>query len=311
MYGTRQDAVRALVGIYNQRSDLQAAFPEVKTGNYLGLVQWASGVCARRWGDPALASLHAYEQWYLPEYNLHLIHSTRRSAAFKTWEASESLEEAEIRIHDGAPHEMLHTRADAYLDSLERHFPYAMPRAGSLVLEIGSGVGYIMQAAHRRFQPRSLIGLDISPGMAANARRRLSRDGVMIPAHFVIYDGLTIPIKSASIDFIYSVACLQHVPKTYVYNLLGEILRVLRAGGSAALHLMSFAAVKIWKEFNFRREIAQQLLGIESHWHHFYSTEELSYVLEFAYGAERVEVVDTQDGNIWVAFAPSNKSARF
>ena len=304
MQETRQDAVRALVEVYHHRPDLQKAYPEAQTGDYLGLVQWAAGVCARMWSDPAFASLHAYEQWYSLEHNLHRIPGAGQSPAFKTWDqASESLEAAEIRIHDGAPREMLHARADAYLDSLNLHFPYAMPHPGSVVLEVGSGVGYIMEAAHRRFQPRSLIGLDVAPNMAANARRRLTRDKVMIPAHFVIYDGLTIPVKSESVDFIYSVACLQHIPKGYVYNLFGEMARVLKVGGFAALHFLSFAAVKIWKHFNFRHEIAQQLLGVETHWHHFYSAEELSYVLEFGYGAARVKVVDTQDGNIWASFA--------
>ncbi len=146
---------------------------------------------------------------------------------------------------------MLHARADAYLDSLNLHFPDAMPHHGSVVMEVGSGVGYIMEAVHRRFQPGSLIGLDVAPYMAANAQRRLNRDKVMMPAHFIIYDGLTIPMKSGSVDFIYSVACLQHIPKAYVYNLFGEMVRVLKAGGFAALHFMSFAAVKIGRSLAF------------------------------------------------------------
>ena len=123
-----------------------------------------------------------------------------------------------------------------------------------------------------------------------------------MPACFLIYDGITIPIKSESIDFIYSVACLQHIPKPYVYNLFGEILRILKPSGSAALHFLAFSALKLWERFDLRREIGQQLLGAEVHWHHFYSAEELSYVLEHGYGAQRVKVVDTQDGSIWAAF---------
>jgi SAM-dependent methyltransferase len=306
MKNTQQDALRSLLDVYRHRSDLQKAFPEVETGDHGRLVQWAAGVCANKWSDPAFPILHGYEQWYLPEHNLHLVKGHNPAAAFKTWDQTEeSLEDVEMRIHDCVPREMLHARADAYLDSLSQHFPHAMPHPGALVLEIGSGVGYIMEAVDRRFQPRSLIGLDVAPAMVAKAQQRLVRDKATIPAQFVIYDGITIPIESESIDFIYSVACLQHVPKPYVYNLFGEMLRILKTGGFAALHLLSFAAVKLWNGFDFRREIAQQLLGAEEHWHHFYCAEELSYVLEYGYGAVHVKIVDTQDGSIWTSFAPS------
>jgi SAM-dependent methyltransferase len=305
MNDTRRNAVRVLVELYRHRGDLQIAYPEAEAGDYLRLVQWAAGVCAHKWSDPALSVLQAYEQYY-SEY-LRLIQNTDPTVAFKTWEQpGESLEAVEMRIHDGVPREMLHARADAYLDSLNMHFPDAMPERGSLIMEVGSGVAYVLEAANTRFQPRDLIGLDVAPNMVANAQQRLARDKVTIPARFVIYDGVNIPIRSRSLDFIYSVACLQHIPKPYAYNLFGEMLRILRIGGFAALHFMSFTAMKIWKEFDFRQEIARQLQGTETHWHHFYSTEELSYVLEFGYGAAHVKVVDTQDGNIWASFAAKN-----
>ena len=307
MQGTRQDAVKALVEIYNQRNDLRAAYPEAKTGNYDRLICWAAGVCARKWPDAAITSLQAHQRWYSPEQNSHLLQGSDGSSAFKTWDrADESLDAAEGRIHDGVPREMLHVRADSYLDRLGTLFPDAMPRSGAVILEVGSGVGYIMEAAYKRFQPRSVIGLDVAPQMAAKARARFVRDQVSMPAEFVIYDGVTVPIQSGSVDFIYSVACLQHIPKPYVYNLFGEMLRILRASGFAALHFMSFLAIKLWKPFSFPDEIAQQLKGAEAHWHHFYSAEELSYVLEFGYGAAQVKLVDTQDGSIWASFTASS-----
>jgi 2-polyprenyl-3-methyl-5-hydroxy-6-metoxy-1,4-benzoquinol methylase len=299
---SRQDAYGALLHLYGERPDLQQAYPEAANGDYLSLTTWAVRVCTKAWFDPAWTLLHPHERWYLQEQSAE---GRNPAVAFKAWDqAKESLEDVEMRIHDGVPRQKLHARAAGYVDSLCRHFPQAMPRPECVVMEIGSGVGYILEAAHRKFRPRRLIGLDVAPAMIAKAQQRLARDKVEISPSFVLYDGVTIPLKSKSLDFIYSVACLQHIPKPHVYNLFGEILRLLKVDGSAALHLLSFETLKLWTSYNFRDEIAQQLIGAKAHWHHFYSAEELSCVLEYGYGAARLKIVETPDGSIWASFGP-------
>ena len=72
MYDTRQNAAKALMEVYRQRKDLQRSFPEVESGDHSGLIQWAAGVCALSWFDPALSVLHQYAEWYSPASNLHL-----------------------------------------------------------------------------------------------------------------------------------------------------------------------------------------------------------------------------------------------
>jgi protein-L-isoaspartate O-methyltransferase len=272
---------------------------------------WAAGVSASKWPDAAFAVLHPYAAAYTDATNVTRDSTRAPAIAFKAWnQAAASLEDVEMRIHDGVPREMLRPRATAYVDSLAAHFPHAMPRPGGRVVEIGSGVGYIMEAAQRRFQPRSLVGVDVAPAMVAKARRRLARDGASIPPRFVVYDGVTIPMRSQSVDLIYSVACLQHIPKPYVYNLIGEMLRILKVSGFAAPHLLSFTALRLWEGFDFRRETLQQLLGTEGHWHHFYSADELSSVLENGYFAAQVKIVETRDGSIWVSFRPGGDNRR-
>ena len=303
MAADQRDAITTLLDVYEQRLDLRQAYPEASSGNYFRLVQWAWGVCMKDWADPSYSTLIRHLKWYSPEYNLHLREDVNPAAAFETWDQpAESLEAAEKRIHDGVPLGMLGERANRYVEALSLHFPWAMPGPGSIIVEIGSGVGYIMESVHRRFRPASILGLDVAPAMAVKGRQRLERDRVIMPAQFVIYDGLRIPLMSASVDFLYSVACFQHIPKPYVYNLFGEILRILKPARFATLHLLSFSALRLWKDFDLRRETANQLLGVKTHWHHFYSVEELSSVLENGYGADRVTVVDTQDGSIWVTF---------
>ena len=91
-------------------------------------------------------------------------------AAFKAWDrASEPLETTELRIHDGAPLEGLPKRAHWYLNTLRHLFPWTIPQPGAVLLDVGSGLGYVMEAALAQFEPRRVIGLDVAPSMIEKA----------------------------------------------------------------------------------------------------------------------------------------------
>ncbi|MGA3067275.1 MAG: class I SAM-dependent methyltransferase [Tepidisphaeraceae bacterium] len=300
-------ALTALLNVYRQRKDLQESFPEAGTGDHQRLITWAAGVAEKPWSDGSYEALRNYGEWY-NRTNFAPKANADPSAAFKTWNrAEDSLGSIEARIHDGVPIDKLHDRADGFVKALSSIFPWAMPREGAAILEIGSGVGYIMEAACRKLHPSRMIGLDIAPAMIEKAKERLARDHVAIPAEFLAYDGITIPMAPKSVDFVYSVACLQHIPKPYVYNLFGEILRILKPSGTATLHFLSFSMLKLHQgSYDLKREIAKQLAGTEGHWHHCYSREELMQVLTYGYGAERVEVAET-DISIWAAFGAGGR----
>jgi ubiquinone/menaquinone biosynthesis C-methylase UbiE len=295
-------ALTTLLEVYSQRNDLKEAFPEAGTGDYQRLIRWAAGVAGKQWSESSYGTLWEYGEWYVkagfvPKQNVD------PSRAFKTWNrAGESLVGIERRIHDGVPIQKLRERAFGYIATLNSTFPWAMPQKGATILEIVSGVGYIMEAVYQQLHPSRIVGLDIAPAMIEKAKERFVRDKVSIPAQFLLYDGITIPMASHSVDYIYSVACLQHIPKPYVYNLFGEVMRLLRPTGAATLHFLAFSMLKLCETtFDFRLEIAKQLAGVEGHWHHFYSHEELTHVLT-SYGAHRLEVIESE-GSLWVGFA--------
>jgi ubiquinone/menaquinone biosynthesis C-methylase UbiE len=223
--------------------------------------------------------------------------------AFKAWDrATEELEATEMRIHDGAPRERLRDRAHEYLDALRQRFPWSMPAPGAVVMEIGSGVGYVLEAALTELAPRQIIGLDVAPSMIMKAKERLRRDAVQAGhVSFLLYDGVSVPLSDGSVDYVYSVATLQHVPRVYVYNLLFEIKRILSPSGFCALHLLSTSHIQN-SCFTFAQEIDNQLRGRDTHWHHFYSFDELLHVLADGLGAKQVDVVADQ-GSIWASFA--------
>jgi ubiquinone/menaquinone biosynthesis C-methylase UbiE len=183
-------------------------------------------------------------------------------------------------------------------DLLFRSFPHAVPAAGADVLEIGGGVGWIMQAmdaylSRRGVPPRRIVDLDIAPNMLAKAKQRL---GTGAPYEFLLYDGITIPLPEQSIDLIYSVSSLQHIPRPFVYNLFFEVKRLLRGNGFALLHFLSTDALAAQENLqSWRTEINYQIKGIEAHWHHFYTQKELVGVLK-ATGFSYVFVSDDGRG---------------
>jgi len=128
-------------------------------------------------------------------------------------------------IHDGFKTEKeLVERGDRYMEFLFSPFPDLKLPRGFRALEIGSGLGYIMEALERYAQIQGvpaerIIGLDIAANMLEKAKARISSR----PFDFLHYDGVHVPFEDGSLDFVYSVASLQHIPKPFVYNLFFEI----------------------------------------------------------------------------------------
>ena len=228
-------------------------------------------------------------------------------SAARTWDdPAESLEATNARIHDGVAIDQLEARADTYVTSIFDQFPQIDPGHARKILEIGSGTGFIMEGVERYLgrrgvTPTSITGLDIAPNMLAKAKARL---GDRRPFEFLLYDGINVPIGDESLDLVYSVAALQHVPKLYVYNLFLEIHRILKPGGFAVMHFLSFRLIPEHVKLEpWVNEIRRQLNGETGHWHHFYAVEELDNVLRYGSG---FPFVDVRDGDsLWVCVGKS------
>lgn len=218
---------------------------------------------------------------------------------------NESMDEVSSRIHDGVPLDQLHDRAESYLDrTIFGPCPQAYPKfPGATLLEIGGGVGYIMQAMYKRLLSRSvpphkITDLDIAPNMIDKAKERLGKESIY---EFCLYDGITVPLRDESIDLIYSVAALQHIPKAYVFNLFYEVKRLLKPNGQAVFHFMSYDWLPKQEQHHpWRAEIDNQVHGKQAHWHFFYTAAELRAVLSIT-GFSVVEIYDDGGGTL-VAF---------
>jgi SAM-dependent methyltransferase len=231
-------------------------------------------------------------------------------AAAKVWnDPNEPLENVSRRIHDGVPLELLAARGQSYADQIFDLFPYRRPTDDASIMEIGSGVGYIMEAMGngcraRGITPGQIIGLDIAEHMIARASARLHGNPIF---SFVHYDGFQVPLPDHSLDLIYSVASLQHVPRPYVFNLFFEILRLLKHDGYAVIHLMGVKHLRHHTETRstWLDEVQRQICQTVAHWMHYYSAEELQAV----FCATGFGHFDVRDGDsIWSLVQPADLS---
>jgi demethylmenaquinone methyltransferase/2-methoxy-6-polyprenyl-1,4-benzoquinol methylase len=103
---------------------------------------------------------------------------------------------------------------------------------GETVLEIGFGTGHALSDLARFCGADGLaLGLDLSPGMARQAARRLKH--TILPARpaVLVGDGEFIPLTPASLDaiFISFTLDLMHLP--LIFSVLAECRRALRLTG--------------------------------------------------------------------------------
>jgi SAM-dependent methyltransferase len=103
----------------------------------------------------------------------------------------------------------------------------ALPDGDAVVLEIGCGIGRIMQHLAGRY--REVHGTDISAEMVERGTRRLAHLDNVRFHHGNGYD--LEPFADGSVDLVYSAYVFQHMPKTIAYNYFLEVERVLRPDG--------------------------------------------------------------------------------
>ncbi len=114
---------------------------------------------------------------------------------------------------------------------------------GLSVLEIGCGAGEDARAIARRVGPHGhVLGIDASPGIVAEATRRM--DGRNLAVEFRVGDAFALDLADASIDRCRMERVLMHVdgdPAAAVR----EIARVLRPGGRVVLFDLDWDALVI------------------------------------------------------------------
>jgi SAM-dependent methyltransferase len=107
------------------------------------------------------------------------------------------------------------------------------PHAHGLAVDFGCGVGRLSRALASRYA--QVIGVDISPSMLARARElHVQFPNVRFVENATIGLGF---IASGSVDLVYSVITLHHMPARLQLGYIAEFLRVLAPGGVAVFQI--------------------------------------------------------------------------
>jgi ubiquinone/menaquinone biosynthesis C-methylase UbiE len=222
-----------------------------------------------------------------------------------TWLQEDTLDTLNERIHDGVPIADLLGRARRYRDWLFQAFPEAAPRPGDAVMELGSGVGWIMEAMLEQFSPQEVVGLDISANMIKRARERFSHPR----ARFTLYDGLQVPFSDDSFALVYSVAAMQHIEKHVAFLLFEELHRVLSIGGHGVIHLLAVDHIPGALP-SYHEECSNHIRNAPAHWHHYYSFDELFVLFSRVIGVTDLDIVPDETGHSFlVHFSKGTGSA--
>lgn|GEM_PF-2413770 len=122
------------------------------------------------------------------------------------------------------------------------------------VLDVGCGDGYFTSLIAKK-NPHTLRGLDYSDRAIAFAR-------ILEPnVEFVMGDMYELPLADGSVDIVYLIETLEHIPISRRPKAVQEIARVLRAGGVLVISVPSINMPLADKhEEHFSKESLQRAL---------------------------------------------------
>ena len=103
---------------------------------------------------------------------------------------------------------------------------------GETILDVGFGYGDQDVFWARKWQPRKIFGLNITPGQVAAANRRARDEHLDDVLDFREGSAMAMPFETASFDRVVAMECAFHFsPRTAFFD---EAFRVLRPGGVLA-----------------------------------------------------------------------------
>jgi SAM-dependent methyltransferase len=110
------------------------------------------------------------------------------------------------------------------------------------VVEVGCGTGRLLLEV--RALGLRCEGVDASPDMVAEVRRKLGDAAAEVPLH--VAEGKSLPFRDGEFDFAYSIRVLNQVASPeYALAMTAEILRIVRPGGTALIEFSNRARPRI------------------------------------------------------------------
>ncbi|KAK7263730.1 hypothetical protein RJT34_31324 [Clitoria ternatea] len=125
-----------------------------------------------------------------------------------------------------------------WLDAIEQHImQYSQTSMIHNILDLGCAVGVSTRYLADKFPEAEVTGLDLSPYFLAVAQQK-EKTGVprKFPIRWIHADGENTGLPSKSFDLISIAFVLHECPTTGIVNIVREAFRLLRPGGTLALH---------------------------------------------------------------------------
>ena len=115
----------------------------------------------------------------------------------------------------------------------------AAVRDGEAVLEVAIGTGTQLIELARRNPAGRTVGIELSDGMLAEARKKVAAAGVERRVELLRADALELPFGDQSFDLVINSYMLDLLPRDDIPRALSEFGRVLRPGGRIVLSNMT------------------------------------------------------------------------
>ena len=109
---------------------------------------------------------------------------------------------------------------------------------GQHILDVGCGTGTLVVMLKRQYPSAQIVGLDPDPKALRRAQRKATRAAVSAQFDEGFADQL--PYDEETFDRVFSSFMFHHLEEHERENMLREVLRVLKSGGS--FHLLDFVA---------------------------------------------------------------------
>lgn len=123
--------------------------------------------------------------------------------------------------------------------SIRRGLELLDPKSDQLILEIGFGTGYAQERIIPLLEDGFSAAVDLSPGMAIQAQKKLGVTGLLDRSGLTISDSLPLPFSSNSFDSIFSSFTLELFDTPQIPVFLSECRRVLKPEGRLVLVCIS------------------------------------------------------------------------
>ena len=153
----------------------------------------------------------------------------------------------------------------------------ARPQQRRFAVDFGCGVGRLSRALAARYT--HVLGVDIAPSMLAQARRlHANVDNLRFVEN--AKNRLDF-IADGSVDFVYSVITLHHMPAALQLAYIGEFMRIVAPGGLVAFQIASGYS-KDWRGLGYRLLPNRVLAPLRRHAHASRAVAEMHVVRESA-----------------------------